>query len=278
MKRHLSSRKENKKIKLDKYKKQREIFDQRDETGFNAVDELGIDYVTTEVGLFLPSGTVFLDKLLEDLIFGDFIKRDEIFLDAGSGDARVNHVAALNGVEKSIGIEYDKDILEKSKKQTDKLEELDIIEKNSIKLIAGDFAKLDTYLKEGVEAKNINVFFNYLNGWRDMLSFINENSPVGTKIILVDKQFGVADRVTQGISKFDSIDLLKIVKYVSWKDADKAEILTPKLLDKIKKEDHNIENQYTFLDVSKDNNISEIDSDSFYVTTVYLCEKKKKLN
>jgi len=270
-----SSKEQDKKIKLDKYKKQREIFDQRDESGFNAVDELGIDYVATKVGVFLPAGTTFLDKLFEDLIGEDFIKKDEIFLDAGSGDARVNHIAALNGVKKSIGIEYDEDILEKSKKQTNKLEELNIIEKGSVKLLAGDFSKLDTYVKEGVEAKDINVFFNYLNGWRDMLSFIDKNSPTGTKIILMDKQFSVADRVMQGISKFDSIDLLKIVKYVYWKDTDKAEILTPELLEKLKKEDGNIESQYTFLDISKDNHFSMVDSDNFYVTTVYLCEKLK---
>ena len=266
---------QNKKIKIEKYKELREIFDQKDETGFLAIGELGIDYRVTEAGLFLPSGTAFLDKLFEDLIKDNYINRKEIFLDAGSGDGRVNHIAAINGVEKSIGIEYSVDILEKSKKQTHKFEEANIIKKDRVKLIAGDFTKLDSYAKEGIEVGNVKAFFNYLNGWKELLAFIDENGTVGTKLILVNQQFSVEDRVVQGILKFDSIDLLKIVKYIFWKDSDEAEIITPKILRELKKVDSTIEDQHVILDISDKDQVSVSDSDNYYVTTVYLCEKKK---
>lgn len=264
---------ENKNSKLEEYKNLRETLDQRDETGFIASNEIGIDYQVTEVGLFLPSGTTFLNKLFEDLIGSGFINPKEVFLDAGSGDGRVNHIAALNGVEKSIGIEYSLDTLEKSIKQTQKFEEANIIKKGVVKLIAGDFTKIETYTKEKIEVESIKTFFNYLNDWRDLLDFVDNNSTVGTKIILMDEQFNLSDRVVEGISKFPSIKLVKVVKYIHWKRKDEAELLTPEILEELKMLDGTIENQHTLLDISEKGKVSVRDVDNHLVTTVYLCEK-----
>jgi len=268
-----SSSKQTKKDNLEKYKKLREIFDQKDKTGFNSINEFGIDYGLTQAGLFLPSGTSFLDKLFKDLISEGYIDRKKVFLDAGSGDGRVNHVAAINGVESSVGIEYSVDILEKSKIQTRKFEDENIFNKNVVKLIAGDFTKLNTYTRNGVEVESIGAFFNYLNGWRDLINFVDKNSASGTKLILIDQQFKVAERVIQEISKFESINLLKIVKYVYQKNTDTVDILTPEKLKDIKKDDLSIEDQHTFLDISGSDKISVLDSSNYCVTTVYLCEK-----
>lgn len=270
-----NSEEKNKKLKLAEYKKLREKFDRKDSTGFNSVEEFGIDYQITDIGLFLPSGTVFLDKLFEDLIKDGYINTQKIFLDAGSGDGRVNHIAAMNGIKKSVGIEYSEDILEKSITQTQKFEEKNIIEKDSVKLIAGDFTNLDTYTKGEIDVKKVGTFFNYLNGWSDLLTFIDKNGVAGAKLILMDQQFKVADRVVQEISKFDSFDLLKIVKYIFWKDRDEAEILTSEIIQELKKKDSSIENQHTSLDISDKNQVSVLESDDYYVSTVYLCEKKR---
>lgn len=262
----------NKKLKLEEYKKLRAIFDEKDQSGFKSVNEMGIDYEVTEAGLFLPSETVFLDKLFEDLISQNFINPRELFLDAGSGDARVNHVASINGIENSIGIEYSAKVLEKSHLQTQKFEEEGIIKKDSVKLICGDFTELDTYKKAGINPKDIKTFFNYVNGWKKLLEFINKNSTTGTKLILMDEQFNVSNTIIKEISKYKSIELKEVKKYVYWKDKDESEIMTPEVLEKLKRLDKTIENQHTVLDISPSGQVSIIET-GYRVITVYLSEK-----
>lgn len=262
----------NKEIKLNQYKRLRKIFDQKDESGFESVNEFGIDYIETELGLFIPAKTFLVYKLFEDLIKSGFFDPRAPFLDAGSGDARVNQIASLNGVKISIGIECSPEIFEKSKKQTEKFEESKIIEKGSVKLIQGDFTNIDTYKKNGINVADIKTFFNFVNGWSQMLSFIDINSLSGTKIILIDEQFNTSDRILNEFSKYKSIRLKEVIKYVYYKDKDTAHLLTPELLKSLKENDRHIEKQHIQLDVSASGKFSFVESDHS-VVTVYLAEK-----
>jgi SAM-dependent methyltransferase len=262
----------DKRSKIKEYLKLREIFDQKDETGFKSIHEIGIDYKTTEMGIFLAAETVFLYKLFQDLISKGFLNPTQPFLDAGSGDARVNHMATLNGVENSIGIEYSPEIIEKSKKQTQAFEDAEIIEKDCVKLIQGDFTEIETYTQNGLDIKNIKVFFNYINGWKELVNFIDKNSPVGIKIILIDEQFNTSRRITEEISKYKSIELKEPIKYIYNKDKNDAELLTPELLNKIKESDNLIEKHHIHVDVSASGQFS-ITETNYRVITVYLFEK-----
>lgn len=263
----------NKETKLQEYKKLRDLFDQRDVTGFIAAHEIGIDYVMTDVGIFLPSGTTFLDTLFQDLIGRGFINPDEVFLDAGSGDGRVSQIASLNGIKTSMGIEYSHDILKKSKQQTKVFEDAGILDTGSVILIPGDFAQLETYTREDISPKSIRTFFNYLNSWKGLLQFVQEHSTSGTKVILVNEQFDIEKRVVEGVGGFDSIMLKKIFRYVYWKDKDQAALLTPELLEEIKRVDETIEQQHLWVDIAENDHVSVRDNGNYKITTVYLCEK-----
>ncbi|MBX4201127.1 class I SAM-dependent methyltransferase [Candidatus Parcubacteria bacterium] len=261
-----------KRLKIKEYRKLREIFDQKDETGFKSIHEIGIDYKTTEVGTFLATETLILYKLLDDLILNGFLDPKLPFLDAGSGDARVNHMAALHGVKNSIGIEYSPEIFEKSRKQTQEFEDAGIIEKGHTTLIQGDFTNVETYAKNGLDIKNINTFFNYVNGWKQLLNFIDKNSPIGVKMILIEEEFNISSRIIKEISKYKSIKLKETIKYIYYKDKDDSELLTPTLLKKIKEFDGSIENQHIYLDISPLEQFSIRETD-YRVVTVYLFEK-----
>lgn len=259
--------------KLQEYKKLRDLFDQRDATGFLAANEIGIDYVMTNVGIFLPSGMTFLNTLFEDLIERGFINPDETFLDAGSGDGRVSQIASLNGIKKSMGIEYSADILEKSRQQTKVIEDAGILDTSSVILIPGDFTQLETYTRAGIDPAGITTFFNYLNSWKELLQFVQEHSTSGTKVILINEQFDIENRVIEGIGECESIILKGVLRYVYYKDRDEAILMTPEILQEIKSMDDNIEQQHLVVDISEDDHVSVQECGNYKITTVYLCEK-----
>lgn len=263
----------NKKQILDKYLNYRNIWDRKDITGFNSTDEMGIDYKVTETGLFLPSPTLFINKLFEDLIGNNFIKKDDVFLDAGAGDGRVNHIAVINGIESSIGIESDVDIVEKSKKQTDVLEENGILKRGAVKLFDGNFTNPETYTKNNIDVSEVKVFFNYLNGWKELIDFIDKKSPINTKLVLINENFRTEDRVLDKISGYKSMKVVQIVKYVYWKEKNKVELLTPKVLDELKSINPDIESSHAEIDMSDTGHASFINTEMDSVITVYLCEK-----
>ncbi len=258
--------------KFEAYKKMRRVFDQKDESGFTSTHEIGIDYTTTEKGLFLPAETAVMYQLLDDALKSGFMNPAQPFVDAGSGDARVNHIAALLGVRTSIGIEYDGDIVEKSRAQTKAFEDAGIIPAGRITLLQGDFTDTATYTRHGINVQDIGTFFNYVNGWKSLLDFISTHGAVGTKLILIDEQYNVSNRIVETIGVHPTLSITDTVKYVYDAKRDTSEKLTDEKLHKLQKIDAELTSQHMHLDASHAGQFAITPRD-YRVVTVYLCEK-----
>ncbi len=258
--------------KFEAYKKMRRVFDQKDESGFTSTHEIGIDYTMTDKGLFLPAETAVMYQLLGDALASGFINPAQPFVDAGSGDARVNHIAALLGMRTSIGIEYTDDIVEKSRAQTKKFEDAGIIPSGRVTLLQGDFTDTTTYIQHGIDVQDIGTFFNYVNGWKGLLDFISTHGAVGTKLILIDEQYNVSDRIVEAIGANPALSITDTVKYVYDAKRDTAERLTDERLRELQKIDTELTSQHMHLDASHAGQFAIIPRD-YRVVTAYLCEK-----
>lgn len=261
---------------FEAYKKLRHTFDQKDETGFISTHPLGIDFETTERGLFLPAETDVVYKLFKDALASGFLDAQSPFVDAGSGDARVNHIAALLGVRTSIGIEYAPAIVEKSIKQTHEFEQAGILSPGRVTIIQGDFTDTNTYARHGIDVRDIGTFFNYVNSWRGLLDFIETHAAIGTKLILTDEQFNVSNRVIEAIDAHPSLVIKDTIKYVYDKKLDVAERLTDARIQELQKIDPTIDAQHMHLDASPEGRFTIVDM-PYRVVTVYLCEKVKNI-
>jgi hypothetical protein len=258
--------------KFEVYKKMRRIFDQKDESGFTSTHEIGIDYTMTEKGLFLPAETTVMYQLLSDALKSGFMNPSQPFVDAGSGDARVNHIAALLGMRISIGIEYADDIVEKSRAQTKEFEDAGIIPAGRVILLQGDFTDPATYTQHGIDIHNIGTFFNYVNGWKGLLDFISTHGAVGTKLILIDEQYNVSSSIIEAIGAHPTLSITDTIKYVYDAKQDIAECLTDERLRKLQKIDAELTTQHMHLDASHAGQFAITKTD-YRVVMVYLCEK-----
>lgn len=257
---------------LHAYKKLRQKFDQKDASGFISTHPLGIDFETTERGLFLPAETDVVYHIFKDTIASGFLDAQSPFVDAGSGDARVNHIAALLGVRTSIGVEYAPNIVEKSIKQTQEFEKAGILSPDRVTIIQGDFTDTNTYARHGIDVRNIGTFFNYVNGWKGLLDFMQTHAAVGTKLILIDEQFNISNRIVEAIDAHPSLTIKDTIKYVYNKKLDVAERLTDARIQELQKIDPTIDTQHMHLDASPDGRFTIVDM-PYRVVTVYLCEK-----
>lgn len=135
-------------------------------------------------GLFVPSSLRHIEYIFSYLFGKKLLDRAKPFLDAGSGDGRVAVFAAACGFP-SFGIEYDDELLQCSVRNACELRDFGILNGGKIDFACGDFTEDKPYHELGLDFKDVNLFFNYMNGHYSLAHKILEESPLGTLFILL---------------------------------------------------------------------------------------------
>jgi hypothetical protein len=146
---------------------------------FENLDLQGNGYKETQIGIFLTSPMQHLLQAFEIFLKKKYIQKNDIFLDAGSGDGRVVITSTKFGIE-SYGIEHDKKLVYKSQCNFNKY----ISKKSPFKIIEGDFLDNKTYSKLGKKFTDFTIIYNYANNYKQLAQKIEEESPKNTKFIL----------------------------------------------------------------------------------------------
>jgi len=155
---------------------------------FDALDKAegprGGPYKRTEVGQFVPSPLLHLRAAFSHMLSLGEIDESSRFLDAGCGDGRV--LALISGMHpiKSLGVEYDLEMANRSSRNLDRLTGLGA-DLASAEVIHGDFMDDETYSKHGVRFQEFDVVFNYINNQRDIAAKVFNESPSGTAFWLL---------------------------------------------------------------------------------------------
>lgn len=132
----------------------------------------------TQYGHFYETDVTYLAMKFNELQSKDKIK-PSLFCSAGGGDARDAVIAKLIFDCDVLYIEGDKRIFDLGKKNIDDLG-LDII------LANGDFLEDQTYLNQGVNFKDVDTFYNYINNYIPLIRKIERQSNNGTIFLLYD--------------------------------------------------------------------------------------------
>ena len=137
----------------------------------------------TEVGEFVPSPLRQVHRAFDYLLANGAIDGSGLFLDAGSGDARVVALAALVHGIPSVGVEYDEDLLERSALHIRDLQHL-LTGGAPMTILPGDFTDDETYIRAGTSFSDFKTVFNFINNTTSLAAKVSRQSPPGTKLLL----------------------------------------------------------------------------------------------
>ena len=149
-----------------------------------AESHLGGPYKRTAVGQYLPSPLRHLDAAIGYLIETSAFDPSGLFLDAGSGDGRVVALTSLVYGVPSVGVEYDKELVDSSKAYIESLKGSGLQGASDI-IIPGDFTEDDTYLQAGLRFEDFATVFNYINNEGDIAEKVAMSAPPGTKLLVL---------------------------------------------------------------------------------------------
>lgn len=140
----------------------------------------------TELGLYMPSNLELVREGVESLFERKIIFKNDLFLDAGSGDGRI--VSLLAGIfdVPTVGVEYDASLAEISRGNIRYLQQMGVIGETRAEIIHGDFKRDFTYNSQAINFADFSVIFNYINNQKDIAQKIVSNSKDGTRFLLFD--------------------------------------------------------------------------------------------
>jgi hypothetical protein len=158
----------------------RHHFDQLD----LAEHDSGGPYKHTAVGQFLPSPLLHVQVAFIYLIEASVIDASGLLLDAGSGDGRIVALTALVHAIPTVGVEYDAELVGHSRQHLKTLKQLGL-RGASDSILQGDFTDDDTYAQAGMRFEDFATVFNYINNEGDIALKVAQQSPPGTKLIIL---------------------------------------------------------------------------------------------
>ena len=129
-------------------------------------------------GTYYPCSVLELSTVFNDLYSKGFIKPDQYFLDAGSGDGRVVALAGLYDL-RSFGIEFNEGLYEYS---FDKIQDLIDIFSFHVRpeVIHGDFLESQTLKNNNLFFSDFDIIYNFATSPYEILSLIEKESNPGT--------------------------------------------------------------------------------------------------
>jgi hypothetical protein len=154
-------------------------------------------FMTTTKGMYVPCTLSQTYKAISYLKSVNVLNNGDLFMDAGGGDGRVVTLTSEVFNMPSVMIEYDKRLCKRTENHNRLLRKKRILNNNSIRVIQGDFTKINTYSANRLDLKKIKVFYNYINNEKDIANTINKYSPKGTIFLLLD--INPMDRVFDGL-------------------------------------------------------------------------------
>jgi hypothetical protein len=163
----------------------------------------------TDVGEFVPSPLRQVHEAFGYLLTRGAIDGSGLFLDAGSGDARVVALVALVHGIPSVGVEYDEDLVERSARHLRDLQHL-LPDGAPMTILPGDFTEDDTYLRAGMSFSGFTTVFNFINNTTSLAAKVSRQSLPGTKLLLF-RAFPVTD--------FWGLTLEQNLEMLTWTDA-----------------------------------------------------------
>ncbi len=144
----------------------------------------GGPYKRTAVGQFVPSPLRHIHAAIEHLLRAGAIDAAGPLLDAGCGDARFVALTALVHHIPTVGIEYDEELVERSKRHLGALERLGL-HGAPMTIVPGDFNDDASYLKAGMRFEDFTIVYNYINNERHVAEKVARQSRPGTKFLLL---------------------------------------------------------------------------------------------
>lgn len=154
-----------------------------DESDLESSDAGG-PYKNTLIGQFVPSPLLHVHIALTYLVENGLINASGLLLDAGSGDGRIVALASFAHGIPTVGVEYDSELVESSINHIKTLRGLGI-HGASESVLLGDFTDPATYKQSGIVFEDFSTIFNYINNESSIAAKIAEESPSGTKFILL---------------------------------------------------------------------------------------------
>jgi len=149
-----------------------------------AHSDAGGPYKDTLIGQFVPSPLLHVHMALTYLVENGLINASGLLLDAGSGDGRIVALASFAHGIPTVGVEYDAELVESSIRHIKALRGLGI-HGPSESMLLGDFTDPAIYKQSGIVFENFSTIFNYINNESSIAAKIAEESPSGTKFILL---------------------------------------------------------------------------------------------
>ncbi|MAF51333.1 MAG: hypothetical protein CMH64_04560 [Nanoarchaeota archaeon] len=138
----------------------------------------------TEMGLYMPSELSELNEGIAILLEAGILGKDSVFCDAGSGDGRVSALISGGYRIPSLGVEFDRELVETSRQNMENLRELGLLNGVTPRITRGDFTLDETYGSAEEDFKDVNVFFNFWNNPYDIARKIASDSPRDTFFLL----------------------------------------------------------------------------------------------
>ena len=149
-----------------------------------AESDSGGPYKHTAVGQFLPSPLLHVQVAFHYLIETAVINASALLLDAGSGDGRIVALTAFVHGIPTVGVEYDDELVGISRGYLKSLEHLGT-RGASASILQGDFTDDETYKRVGLKFEDFATVFNYINNERTIAIKVAQQSPPGTKLIVL---------------------------------------------------------------------------------------------
>ena len=141
-------------------------------------------YKNTAVGQYVPSPLLHVHAAFDYLIEAAVIDASEPLLDAGSGDGRIVALTAFVHGIPTVGVEYDSELVESSRQHLKSLEHLGLGGASEL-ILQGDFTDDETYEQAGLRFEDFTTVFNYINNEGDIALKVAQQSPPGTKLIIL---------------------------------------------------------------------------------------------
>ena len=149
-----------------------------------AESDSGGPYKNTAVGQFLPSPLLHVQVAFDYLIETAVIDAPALLLDAGSGDGRIVALTAFVHGIPTVGVEYDAELVGVSRQHLKSLKYLGT-QGASEQVLHGDFTDDETYERAGLRFEDFATVFNYINNESDIALKVAQQSPPGTKLIIL---------------------------------------------------------------------------------------------
>jgi len=152
----------------------------------NSAPQPNCCFKITGLGLYMPSNLELVRESMDCLFERKIISKNDLFLDAGSGDGRI--VSLLAGIfdVPTVGVEYDASLVGISRGNIRYLQQMGVIGETRAEIIQGDFKRDLTYNSQAINFADFSVIFNYINNQKDIAQKIVSNSKDGTRFLLFD--------------------------------------------------------------------------------------------